>query len=187
MQMGSENLSDSSSFAKDEVPVEEQSDAKTWRDGTREKAAVIKRIAVDMLRSYRTSAVKTLENMTGRPMTAVSKRKARLSVAHSPTFDYRITRTVSVKEAVRSMVSEIESFVDAGHVEDAVEEPVFEITEPEAVQEVHVEAVQLISAPKEVPMLAEAKPVAEDIADELRLRRRVALLLREAAADEIVH
>ncbi len=166
--MGSVNLRDSTSFAKDDVPIEENvSDANITEEKGESKAAFIKRIVVDMFRSYWISGVKTIERITGRCYLAESKRRQMLSVTRNTDFEYRIKRTVSVKDTVKAIVNEIENTL----VKDQSEIADNEVTEkavPEVRSDVPItETVPMISAPQEMMLLTESASTADEIVDEL--------------------
>ena len=166
--MGSVNLRDSTSFAKDDVPIEENvSDANITEEKGESKAAFIKRIVVDMFRSYWISGVKTIERITGRCYLAESKRRQMLSVTRNTDFEYRIKRTVSVKDTVKAIVNEIENTL----VQDQPEIADNEVTEkavPEVRSDVPItETVPMISAPQEMMLLTESASTADEIVDEL--------------------
>ena len=166
--MGSVNLRDSTSFAKDDVPIEENvSDANITEEKGESKAAFIKRIVVDMFRSYWISGVKTIERITGRCYLAESKRRQMLSVTRNTDFEYRIKRTVSVKDTVKAIVNEIENTL----VRDQSEIADNEVTEkavPEVRSDVPItETVPMISAPQEMMLLTESASTADEIVDEL--------------------
>ncbi len=166
--MGSVNLRDSTSFAKDDVPIEENvSDANITEEKGESKAAFIKRIVVDMFRSYWISGVKTIERITGRCYLAESKRRQMLSVTRNTDFEYRIKRTVSVKDTVKAIVNEIENTLVMDQPEIADNE-VTEKEVPEVRSDVPItETVPMISAPQEMMLLTESASTADEIVDEL--------------------
>ena len=141
--MGSKNLRGSTSFAKDGRAEGSDSDAENNRRSGPSRSAEIKRITARMFRAYWDSGIKTLENMTGRAISAESKRKMRLSVINDPTFEYRIKRTVA-----KSLEERMEA------AEPVIAESIMDIALPEEMssENIEIETVTMLDMP-EAPTL----------------------------------